>query len=68
MISGPDNDGFYTITVGTEAITITVTNHLEVPIDTGITLDSMPYILILGLASIGLGVKFVQKRNIYKKN
>ena len=68
VISGPDNDDFYTITVGTEAITITVTNHLEVPIDTGITLDSMPYILILGLASIGLGVKFVQKRNIYKKN
>ncbi|HHU08277.1 MAG TPA: hypothetical protein GXZ59_08055, partial [Clostridiaceae bacterium] len=61
----PNDDGEYTIELTGESITITVINNNEVTIDTGITMDSLPYILILGLATIGLGVKFVSKRKEY---
>lgn len=32
---------------------ITVTNHRDVIIDTGIVLDSLPYILLLSTAAVG---------------
>ena len=61
-------DGKYTITLTGEGITISVTNHKDVPIDTGITFDTLPYILILVLTTAGLGVGFVRKRNIRKED
>ncbi|MDO5400377.1 MAG: Cna B-type domain-containing protein [Eubacteriales bacterium] len=53
----PLADGFeYTVeTDGNDAteFTITVTNDKEVEIDTGIFLDSLPYILILSIVAVG---------------
>ena len=65
-----NQDGSYTINLADyqSAITILVTNHKDVKIDTGITFDTLPYILILSLATIGLGATFVRKRNIRKED
>ena len=61
-------NGSYTITLLGEPITIEVTNHKDVVIDTGISIDSLPYVLILAIATIGLGVGFVRKRSIRKED
>lgn len=58
----PNQDGSYAITLAGEDITIKVTNYKDEEIDTGISLDSLPYLLILAGATVGLGVKFVRKR------
>ncbi|RBP64487.1 putative repeat protein (TIGR01451 family) [Alkalibaculum bacchi] len=56
----------YTINVGSMATkTITVTNEKNVVIDTGISLDSLPYVLILVFTVVGLGVMVIRKRNIH---
>lgn len=46
----------------TEAQNISVTNHKEEIPDTGISLDSMPYILVLALAVIGVAIFIIFKR------
>ena len=46
-----------------EAITIEVTNHRNILIDTGVTLDSLLYILILLGAVFGLAIKVIPKKN-----
>ncbi|NLY44602.1 MAG: VWA domain-containing protein, partial [Tissierella sp.] len=61
-------DGEYTINLTGKAITIKVTNHKYVDIDTGISMDTIPYILILSLVTLGLGVGFVRKRNFRKED
>lgn len=43
--------------------TVTVTNNKGVAVDTGITLDSLPYILLLGLAVAGLVLFAVKRRS-----
>jgi hypothetical protein len=43
-------------------ITIKVVNHRDEVIDTGIMLDSMPYILILAGVTVGLGIKIVRRK------
>ena len=45
------------------ADTVTVTNNKGVQVDTGITLDSLPYILLLGLAVAGLVLFAVKRRS-----
>ena len=66
IVSNADNE--YIIELEGEGITIKVTNHKNELIDTGITFDSLPYILILALATVGLGVGFVGKRNISRED
>ncbi|MDR7871447.1 MAG: DUF5979 domain-containing protein [Tissierellaceae bacterium] len=65
-----NDDGSYTIdlSVYKSDITISVTNHKYVDIGTGITFDTLPYILILGLTTVGLGVGIVRKKNIRKED
>lgn len=43
--------------------TVTITNNKGVAVDTGITLDSLPYILLLGLAVAGLVLFAVKRRS-----
>ena len=38
------------------------TNTLTAEVDTGISMDSMPYILLLAVAAMGLAVLFTRKR------
>lgn len=59
-----NSNGSYTIDLSNYQgdITIEVNNNKGELIDTGISLDSMPYILISILATFGLGVKIVKKR------
>ena len=39
-----------------------ITNNKTADVDTGISLDSIPYILLLGFAVIGIGILFFRKR------
>lgn len=51
----PNQDGSYTITLTDEDITIMVTNNYDVLIDTGVPIDSLPYIIIIAMVLLGLG-------------
>lgn len=42
--------------------TVTITNNKGVTVDTGITMDSLPYVVLLSLALVGLAVFFFRKR------
>lgn len=44
--------GSYTVT-DADVQTITVTNHKNVVIDTGIVLDALPYVVLLGIVAVG---------------
>ena len=58
----------YTIPDGaTEPVQIIVENRREGTIDTGITLDSLPYILILAVVAAGV-VAFIRKRRRHNGN
>ena len=52
------------ITVSAD-MTITVVNENEATIDTGITTDSIPYILLLTMAVIGAGALLMKKRRAF---
>lgn len=41
---------------------VQITNNKDGDIDTGITMDSMPYVLLLAVAAVGLVVMFTKKR------
>ncbi|MCD8241444.1 MAG: DUF5979 domain-containing protein [Lachnospiraceae bacterium] len=45
-----------------ETDTVTITNEKKITVDTGISLDSLPYVLMLLVSVIGLGVLFSGKR------
>lgn len=45
-----------------EATEVTITNNLDKEIETGISLDSIPYIMILGLAVLGISGLFLKRR------
>ena len=56
-------NGSGTITVAGEAPQlVTVTNTKETTVETGIVLDSMPYVLILTAAVIGMAALMGKKR------
>lgn len=62
-ISGSDTSGFTaTATVAESGTTIIFTNVNEVTVDTGILLDSLPYVLILALVAVALVVWFIRRR------
>lgn len=44
------------------ADTVTITNERNILPETGISLDSIPYILALGLAALGIAVMFFKRR------
>lgn len=50
-------------TVDAAAEAVEITNNKGVQVDTGITLDSLPYILLLGLAVVGLVLFAVKRRS-----
>lgn len=61
-------DHSYTIPVGaTGPVKIIVENHREGTIDTGVALDSLPYILILAVVAVGV-VAFIRKRRRHNGN
>ena len=61
-------DHSYTIPVGaTGPVQIIVENHREGTIDTGVALDSLPYILILAVVAAGV-VAFIRKRRRHNGN
>lgn len=49
-------------TIGASSVSTTITNNKGASVDTGITMDSMPYILLLAVAFVGLFVFFSKKR------
>lgn len=54
---------FTSLTIADDtASAIVVTNEKTTAVDTGITMDSMPYILLLAVAAMGLFVLFTKKR------
>lgn len=61
-------DGEYTVTYANEEGTmtadkaVTVTNHKSSEVPTGITLDNMPYIILMAVALVGLGAFALRKR------
>ncbi|MGM9628674.1 MAG: DUF5979 domain-containing protein [Faecousia sp.] len=58
-----DTEGIQiTETMSNKRIKIVVTNDKDVTIDTGITTDSIPYILLFSLVAIGAGVMLLNKR------
>lgn len=45
-----------------ESETVTITNNKNGTVDTGITMDSMPYVLLMAVACFGMVVLFSKKR------
>lgn len=53
--------------IDTAKDTVTITNNKQVGVDTGIGLDSLPYILVLAIACAGL-VAFVSRKRMMREN
>ena len=53
--------GSYTVT-DADVQTITVTNHKDVVIDTGIVLDALPYVVLLGIVAVGANLLLGRRR------
>ncbi|MCF0147615.1 MAG: hypothetical protein HUJ77_04370 [Clostridium sp.] len=49
-------------TVDTAEDTVTITNNKGKEVDTGVIVDNLPYIVILGVVAVGMGVLFVKRR------
>lgn len=61
--SGEKQDGREaTLEAGTDGDTITFTNHKEASPDTGVLLDSLPYVLILAAVAAGVVLMLFRKR------
>jgi uncharacterized repeat protein (TIGR01451 family) len=60
----PNDAGEYIITLSNEDTAITVTNHKNIIIDTGINLDSLPYLIILAVVIAGIAVIWIRRRRI----
>jgi len=50
------------ITMGADDVSVVITNNYETEIDTGISLDSLPYIIVLAAAGCGAAWFFIKKR------
>lgn len=61
VITGGDNNGTGTVSHASEA-QVLVTNTKEGTPETGISMDSVPYVLLLAVATMGLAVLFTKKR------
>ena len=48
--------------IGSIKETVAITNEKKANVDTGISLDSIPYILLLGFAVLGMGALFFRRR------
>lgn len=66
------NDGYTTTTtysddankkIDSNPDTVTITNHKEAAVDTGIMLDSLPYVLLLTVCVVCMVAFFVKKRS-----
>lgn len=63
------SDGYTTTRDGDDATisaatqTVKFTNNKTIAVDTGVVLDSLPYILVLTIAVAGVAVLFVKKRH-----
>lgn len=57
------NDGSYTVTV-TKGMTITVENNKEAIPDTGVILDSLPYILIIAVIVVIAAVLIIRRHKL----
>lgn len=57
------SEGATSLTVGETVGSITVTNKCETTVETGITLDSMPYFVMLSIACIGMFLLLSKKRS-----
>ena len=55
-------DNNKTGTIGAASVSTTITNNKGASVDTGIVMDSMPYVLLLAVAFVGLFVFFSKKR------
>lgn len=49
-------------TINAASTTATITNNKGGTVDTGISMDSVPYVLLLAVATMGLAVLFTKKR------
>lgn len=57
-------DGSYIVNLADGNITIKVTNNKDLIIDTGILLESLPYMLILAIVAVGLGLVVIRRRSL----
>ena len=56
-------DDFNSLTIGNDTnAAIVVLNKKDTTVDTGISMDSVPYVLLLAVATMGLAVLFTKKR------
>lgn len=53
--------------IDSEADTVGITNNRGITVDTGIGLDSAPYIVLLLPVVAGLGIFFIKKRSAYER-
>ena len=55
------NERKATVTIGTDAKTLTFTNHCGLKPDTGVLLDTLPYIVILAVVAGGVALLMLRK-------
>lgn len=58
----PENRREASVTIGTDAKTIAFTNHCKLIPDTGVLLDTLPYIVILAVVAGGVALLMLRKR------
>ena len=58
----PENGQEARVTIGTDAKTLAFTNHCTLKPDTGVLLDTLPYIVILAVVAGGVALLMLRKR------
>lgn len=58
----PENGQEARVTIGTDAKTLAFTNHATLKPDTGVLLDTLPYIVILAVVAGGVALLMLRKR------
>ena len=58
----PENRREASVTIGTDAKTLAFTNHCTLFPDTGVLLDTLPYIVILAVVAGGVALLMLRKR------
>ena len=58
----PENGQEARVTIGTDATTLAFTNHCTLFPDTGVLLDTLPYIVILAVVAGGVALLMLRKR------
>ena len=57
----PENGQEARVTIGTDAKTLAFTNHCTLFPDTGVLLDTLPYIVILAVVAGGVALLMLRK-------